>query len=159
MRASFTAFALAFSLSCGSGYTPVHVELSGKTAAEGGAAAARAYCSREARCGRPRITCEGGGPADGGATMTCTGTIVPVAFDGCFEDARGDIAELLACPALSAEQIDLLELCFDDLVAKACVSQREADARARAAESGTQPPEDEPPPSCALLVDPPPACR
>jgi hypothetical protein len=79
-----------------------------------------------------------------------------VPFDDCLDDASDDIAELFACP-LSPAQVDMLELCFDTLATAKCVTQAEADARARASEIGAVP-TDVPPAACALLFDPPAGC-
>jgi hypothetical protein len=57
-------------------------------------------------------------------------TFEPVAFDRCFDEANVDIARLLACPALTAADVDTLETCFDAIDALKCGTQAEADARA-----------------------------
>jgi hypothetical protein len=165
MRASGIGIGIGIAfLACGGNSGPVHVELSGKTPAEAAALAARAVCLREARCGQPSIACMGGGAAGGSGsdasapTMSCVATIRPVAYDDCYADASTDIAELLTCAAPTAEQIDVLEICFDMLAARRCITQAEADALARASETGTSPPADELPAACALLMNPPASC-
>lgn len=149
-------------LGCGSS-GPGHVEISGKSPAEAAAIAARSVCTHDARCGHPSITCMGGGSAGGSGsdaapTMTCTATINPVPYDECYADASADLERLLTCTALSADQINTLETCFDMLAARACVTQAEADAQARAAEMGISPTPDVLPAACAFLAMPPPSC-
>lgn len=149
--------------SCGGSNGPAgHVEISGKTPTEGADVAARAVCTREQRCGQASITCSGGAAggsgSDAGTTFSCTATIRPVDFDECYEDVGGDIAELLACPALTPADVDMLELCIDALVAPKCETQAEADARARASEAGMAPTRPGMPPACAILAQPPPGC-
>jgi hypothetical protein len=163
MRASWMGFGLAVAfIACGSS-GPSHVEISGKTPTEAAAIAAQAICAHDAHCGHVTITCMGGGTAggsgsDAGPTMTCVGTIETVSRDDCTADASGDLAELLTCAAPTTEQTDMLETCFDMLAARPCVTQAEADERARAAETGVSPPAEELPAACALIAEPPPAC-
>jgi hypothetical protein len=90
--------------------------------------------------------------------MTCTATINPVPYSDCFAEARADIEHLLTCAALTPEQVDTLETCFDMMTAKKCVTQAEADAQARAAEMGTPPPPQDLSAACSLLTMPPPGC-
>jgi hypothetical protein len=162
MRAVGIGIGIAF-LACG-GSGPQHVEISGQTPTEAAALAARSVCLRLARCGNPSIVCTGGGAAGGSGsdasapTVSCVATIGPVAYDDCYADASSDIAQLLTCAMPSAEQIDVLEICFDMLTARRCITQAEADALARARETGSSPPADELPAACALLMDPPASC-
>jgi hypothetical protein len=166
MRAAWIGLGLGVALvACGGGNGgATHVEISGKTPTEAAAIAARAVCMRDARCGHPSITCMGGGAAGGSGsdasppTTSCVATIAPVAYDRCYTDASGDIATLLSCAALTAEQIDMLEICFDTLAATACITQEQADAQARASEAGTSPPPNDLPAACALLEHPPTGC-
>jgi hypothetical protein len=164
MRALWIGIGIGIAfVACGSGTKgPAPVEISGKTPAEAAAIAARAVCTREARCGRARIECMGSGAAggsgsDAGFTSSCMATIVPIPYDDCYADASADIADLLTCAAPTADQIDMLEICFDMLAARACITQAEADALARASEAGNSPP-DELPAACALLMNPPSGC-
>jgi hypothetical protein len=151
-------------VACGGGSGAGHVEISGKSPSEGAALAAEAVCMRDARCGSVSIACAGGGTAGGsgsdasGPTSTCVATIEPVAYADCFTQASADITALLSCPALTADQVNTLEVCFDTLAAQGCVTQAEADAQARAAEAGAAPSSGDPPASCALLSAPPPGC-
>jgi hypothetical protein len=152
-------------LSCGDGNNGAgHVEISGKTPTEAAAVGARAVCSRDARCGHVTIACTGGGSAGGNGsdasapTSSCVATIELVPYDDCYADASTDIADLLTCAAPTPEQTNMLEICFDMLAARRCVTQAEADARARAIEAGAEPPPDGPPAACALLANPPPGC-
>jgi hypothetical protein len=152
-------------LSCGGGGNNVasHVEISGKPPSEGAAIAAGAVCARQAQCGQVSIACMGSGSgggsgSDASMTNTCTATIRPVKYDDCYMEAGKDIADLLSCPALTAAQVDELELCFDMIIAPKCITQAEADAQARAAETGQPRPSVTPPPECALLVHPPSGC-
>ena len=150
-------------MACGSSNGPAHVEISGKTPTEAAAIAAQAICAHDARCGHVVITCMGGGPAgasgsDAAPTTSCMGTIEKILRDDCYADASEDLAELLTCAAPTAEQTETLEICFDTLAAEPCVTQAEADERARASEMGIEPPPEEVPAACALLREPPPAC-
>ena len=166
MRAAWIGLGLGIAfVACGGGGSgPTHVEISGKAPSEAAAVAARAVCTRDARCGHLSIACMGGGAAGGSGsdasppTSSCVATIAPVAYDGCYADASADIAHLLTCAAPTAEQIDMLELCFDTLAAAPCTTQEQADALARASEAGTSPPPDERPAACALLQNPPTGC-
>jgi hypothetical protein len=143
---------------------PTHVEISGRTPTEAATIAAQTVCTRDARCGHVTISCSGGGAAggsgsDAGApTFSCVATIEPIAYADCYEDANGDIAHLLTCAAPTPDQTDMLEQCFDALAARPCVTQSEADALARASETGTSPPPEDLPAACALLANPPPGC-
>ncbi len=165
MRATWIGLGLGIAVvACGGSNTPAHVEISGKTPSEAAAIAAQAVCAHDAHCGRVVITCSGGGSAggsgsDAGPTMTCTGTIQPTSRDDCYADASEDIAQLLTCAAPTAEQVDTLETCFDTLAAEPCVTQAEADERARAAEMGISPPTMEVPPACDLIANPPATCQ
>jgi hypothetical protein len=147
-----------------SGGGPTHVEISGKSPDEAAALAARAICGRDARCGRPSVTCSGGGSAgssgsDGSApTITCEGKIAPVSYNDCYADASEDIAQVLTCASLTAEQIDTLEMCFDMVAAQPCTTQAEVDARARDSEMGISPQPDVLPAACALFMNPPGNC-
>jgi hypothetical protein len=149
---------------CGSDHGAVgHIEISGKTPGEGAAIAARAVCTRDASCGRVSIACMGGGSAggsgsDAGFTMMCTATIQPINYSDCYADAAGDIQKLLSCPALTPQQVNELEVCFDMLAALKCMTQAEADAQARASAAGAAPPPTTRPPECELLVRPPAGC-
>jgi hypothetical protein len=167
MRGTWMRFGLAVAvavMACGSSSGPTHVEISGRTPSEGAAIAAQAVCGQAARCGGVTIACMGGGTAGGSGSdaappsMHCEATIEPISRDACVADASGDIEELLSCPTLTAEQVDTLETCFDALAAQPCITQAEADERARAAEVGISPPADETPAACALLKEPPPGC-
>jgi hypothetical protein len=151
-------------VSCGGGTAaPAHVEISGKVPAEAGQIAGSAVCMHESQCGAVTIAGAGGGAAggsgsDAGFTSTCTGTIAPIPYAKCLNEASADITRLLGCPALTPADVDTLEVCFDTLVAETCVTQAEADAMARAAESGTDPPQPDLPAACALLRQPPAGC-
>lgn len=162
MRAHGVLMTIALTVaSCGGGNKPVHVELSGKPPEEAGQVAGRFVCTHDAQCGHPSVTCQSAGPAGdagGPTTMSCVGQITPVPFDGCFEDASSDISELLTCGQLSLDQVDTLEQCFDILANRACVTQAEVDAMARAREAGGESPKEELPTECALLVTPPASC-
>ena len=165
MRVSWLGFGMGVVfLACGSSNGPSHVEISGKTPTEAAAIAAQAICSHEARCGHVVVTCMGGGTAGGSGSdaappsVSCMGTIEKPSRDDCYADASGDLAELLTCAAPTAEQTETLETCFDTLASEPCVTQAEADERARASEMGIEPPPDEGPAACALLKEPPPAC-
>ena len=166
MRTPWLAFGAGLALvACGKSTTPpAHVEISGRSPAEGAAIAARAVCTHSAACGNVTIICSAGGTAGSSGSgaaapaTTCTATIEPVAFADCYAEANSDIAELLTCAAPTPEQIDTLEMCFDWFATHPCVTQAEADAKARLLESGTQPPPDPMPAACALLTDPPAGC-
>jgi len=165
MRASWIGIGMGIAfVACGGNSTPTHVEISGKTPAEAAAVAARAVCTHEARCGHVSVSCTGGGTAGSSGsdasppTSSCIGMINPVAYADCYADANGDIAELLTCAAPTAEQIDTLEICFDTIAARPCITQEEADALARASEAGNSPPPEDLPAACALLMDPPTGC-
>jgi hypothetical protein len=99
-----------------------------------------------------------GSSSDAGIANSCTATIKPIGYSDCYGDASGDIEELLGCASLTAEQVNMLEICFDMLAGRRCETQAEADARARAAEAGSGTPSEEPPAACALLASPPPGC-
>jgi hypothetical protein len=165
MRVTWVGLGLAITfVACGGSNKPAHVEISGKTPSEAAAIAAQAVCAHDARCGRVVITCSGGGSAGGNGsaaapTTTCTGTIQPTSGNDCYADVSPDIAELLTCAAPSAEQVDTLEICFDTLAAEPCVTQAEADERARVAEMGVSPPKMEVPPACDLIANPPATCQ
>jgi hypothetical protein len=153
--------AVAFVACDGGNSGPAHVEISGRTPAEAGAIAAQPVCARDARCGKVSVTCSGGGSAggsgsDAGTTSSCVATIEPIVYGDCYAEASADITALLTCAALTPAQIDTLEICFDMLAAKSCVTQAEADAVAQASEAGTSPQPDPLPAACALLVNPPP---
>ena len=165
MRARWMGFGMGIVfVACGGSGGPTHVEISGQTPTAAAAIAAKAVCTRDARCGHVVVTCSGGGAAgssgsDGGApTVNCMATIEPIAYDDCYADASGDIAGLLTCAAPTAEQTDTLEMCFDMLAARACVTQADADALARQSEAGNSPPPEDVPAACALLAEPPPGC-
>jgi hypothetical protein len=110
------------------------------------------------------IACSGSGSAGANGsdadvvTSTCTATIEPISYNDCYAKASADIAKLIACAAPTPDQTNTLELCFDTLATRPCVTQAEADAQARAAETGANPPPDAPPAACALLANPPPGC-
>ena len=148
---------------CGGSSAPAHVDLSGKTPAAGADAAAHAVCTREAQCGTYSTLCQGGGAAGGASTAsapatTCTATFEPIPYDHCYEEASSDIEKLLACPALTAADVDMLETCFDTLATATCPTAADAEARAQAEPSGTTPPAPEIPAACALLMHPPAGC-
>ncbi|HVX95171.1 MAG TPA: hypothetical protein VHK47_09705 [Polyangia bacterium] len=151
-------------LSCGGGGGSGHVELSGKTPGEGAALAAGAVCRRQVQCGDVSILCMAGGAAGGSgsdasaASQTCTASITPVIYDDCFADAEPDIEKLLACTALTPADRDTLEGCFDALAAEPCVTQADADERARRLAMGVQPTPAEPPAACDLIEHPPAGC-
>jgi hypothetical protein len=88
--------------------------------------------------------------------MMCTATLEPIAYDHCYEQASSDIEKLLACPALTAADVDMLETCFDTLAAAACPTA--ADAEASAEQFGTAQPAPDVPAECALLMHPPAGC-
>jgi len=134
------------------------------TPADGAAVAARAVCTHQAQCGDYAVVCMGSGAAGGNGSdasapaTTCMASFEPVVFQTCFDDARTTLAQLLACPAITAADVDTLEMCFDALDAQKCETQAEADARARAAESGATTSEAVLPAACALLMAPPAGC-
>ena len=138
MRARWMGFGMGIVfVACGGGSGgPTHVASSGQTPAAAAAVAARAVCTRDARCGHVSVSCIGGGAAggsgsDAGApTVSCVGMIKPIAYADCYADASGDIAELLTCAAPTAEQIDMLEMCFD-MLARAPASRRRRPTRWR----------------------------
>src|SRR3954453_23537315 len=98
-RTTGTLLVLA-AVACGGG-TQAPVEISGMSPQAGAATAAKAVCTHAAQCGGYSIECMGGGTAGGsggeGAATSTPGPAVfePVDFDKCFEDASGDIAQLL----------------------------------------------------------------
>jgi hypothetical protein len=100
----------------------------------------------------------GSGNDAGGVTNSCVGTIRPVAYDDCYADANSDIARILSCPALTPEQINMMEICFDMLAARRCVTQAEVDAQALVVEAGGEPMRDDLPAACGFLLTPPPGC-
>jgi hypothetical protein len=115
--------------------------------------------------GSVSIICVGGGSAgsDGGdacdaPSFTCTARLEPVVYDSCFTDVSASVAHLLTCGALTPDQTNTLETCFDMLDARACTTQAEADARARANESGGATEDPGLPPECAMLSMRPPGC-
>ena len=165
MRARWMGFGMGIAfIACGGSGGPTHVEISGQPPTAAAAIAAKAVCTRDARCGHVVVTCSGGGGAgssgsDAGApTVNCVATIEPIAYDDCYADASGDIADLLTCAAPTPEQTDTFEMCFDMLAARACVTQAEADALARESEAGNSPPPEDIPAACALLAQPRPGC-
>jgi len=152
-------------VSCGGDNSgPAHVEISGKSPAEAAAVAGRAFCTHEAACGSVSIVCLGGGSAgatgsDASApTFVCTATIEPVVYDVCYADISADIERLLMCAAPTPDQTNMLEVCFDTLVARSCATQAEVDAQVRAIEAGVEPTRDPPPAACALITSRPPGC-
>jgi len=152
-------------LSCGGNADPGHVEISGKSPDEAGTIAASAVCAHAAQCGSVSIVCAGGGSAgsaggDAGRapSFICTASIEPVVYDSCFADLSASVARLLTCGALTPDQTNTLETCFDMLVARKCTTQTEADARARANESGAVNDGVGLPPECAMFSMQPPDC-
>ena len=149
---------------CSGGGSPAHIEISGMTPDAGAAVAAQAVCTHETKCGDYAIVCIGGGAAGGSGSdaqvqsTTCTASFEPGNYDQCFKDASATIAQLLACPAITATDVDTLDTCFDALVAQKCETQAEANARALAAEAGTSASEPQTPAACALLMAPPASC-
>jgi hypothetical protein len=133
---------------CGSGRT--HVELSGKTPAEGSALAATALCDQVARCGSIAISCSGGS----GSPTECSATINPVDHASCYAIVQPDTEQLLSCPALTPIQIDMIELCVDAAAHASCRTQAQADALAAQAEVSGSDSVDFNPPECAFLNDP-----
>jgi hypothetical protein len=154
-------------LSCGGNSSGVgHVEISGKSPAEAGAIVAHALCTHEAQCGSVSTTCMGGGSAGGSGsdasaapTVSCTATITPVVYDACFTTMSTDIAKVLTCAMLTADQTNTLETCFDMLDAQACTTQAEADAQAKASASGGPPTQQQLPAACAVAMNLPPNCQ
>ena len=152
-------------LSCGGNADPGHVEISGKSPDDAAAIAAHAVCAHEAECGSLNIICSstgsaggGGGDAGGAPSFNCTGRIDPISYDDCFKDRSASIALLLTCGALTPDQTNTLETCFDILDARQCTTQTEADARARANESGAVNDGVGLPPECAMFSMQPPDC-
>jgi hypothetical protein len=133
-----------------------HIEISDKTPQQGAAAVASAVCGHAASCGDPFLECGGGT----GGTTTCTGGIRPVNGAECSGDAQGDLEELLSCPSLTAAQKDTMELCFDALVARPCLTQADVDALARRAETSPDVAANPfpRPPECAFLSEGFPGC-
>jgi hypothetical protein len=151
-------------LSCGDNADTGHVEISGKSPDDAAAIAAHAVCAHEAECGSVNIACSSSGSAgaggDAGAApaFICTARIDPVVYADCFKDASASIARLLTCGALTPDQTNTLEICFDMLDARKCTTQAQADARARANESGATDDGVGLPPECAMLSMRPPGC-
>ena len=148
---------------CGGSSAPAHVDFTGKTPAAGADEAAHAVCTREAQCGTYSVSCVGGGAAGGAGTasapaMTCMATFVPVPYDRCYEQASPDIEKLLACPALTASDVSMLEDCVNTLASATCPTAADAEARAQAEQSATAPPTPDLPAACALLMTPPAGC-
>jgi hypothetical protein len=141
-----------------------HVEISGKTPAEGATIAANAVCMHEARCGSLTIACTSGGAAGGAGSntgavaTTCTGTIDTVDFGKCMSDGVTALTKLLSCPSITPDQVNQLETCFDMLDAQPCVTQAEADAEAKVAATGGQIGRPNLPAACDLLQHPPAGC-
>ena len=64
MRARWMGFGMGIVfVACGSSGGPTHVEISGQTPTAAAAIAAKAVCTRDARCGHVTVTCNGGGAA------------------------------------------------------------------------------------------------
>jgi len=170
-RSAHALLGLSFAaLSCGGGSVG-HVEISGKSPAEAGSIVAHALCTHEVQCGDVSVSCTGGGSAgvsgsDGGSgtdasagpTLTCMGVIAPVVYAKCFADTSSQIARLLTCAMLTADQTNTLETCFDMIDAKACTTQAEADAQASAIASAGPPVGHELPAACAVAMNLPPNC-
>jgi hypothetical protein len=133
---------------CGSD-GPMHIELSGKTPAEGSALAATAVCGQVARCGSLAITCVG---TSEGVTG-CSAMIAPVTHAGCYAIVQPDLEETLSCPELTPALVDMLELCLDATAREPCLTQAQADALAAQA-SANGGIVDTDPPECAFLKDP-----
>jgi hypothetical protein len=150
-------------VACGGG-SAQHVEISGMTPQAGAAVAAKAVCTHAAQCGSYAIECMGGGAAGGsGSTApapatTCMAVFDPVTYDKCVSDATPTLTQLLACPAITAADVDTLETCFDMLDAQACETAAEAAARAQAAATSGVASQREFPAACALLTNPPASC-
>src|SRR5678810_360811 len=95
MRTPWLAFGAGLALvACGKSTTPpAHVEISGRSPAEGAAIAARAVCTHSAACGNVTIICSAGGTAGSSGSgaaapaTTCTATIEPVAYADCYAEA------------------------------------------------------------------------
>lgn len=136
---------------CGGSDGPSHVELSGKSPVAGSMQAAEAICRRKVACGSVQVSCGAGSTT---ATQ-CSATIVHSDYDHCFNDAQPSLEKFLACPALTAQGVDMIESCVDALVAEVCVTQEQADAAARAAQMNMSAPASPAPPECAFLNFPP----
>lgn len=147
--ASLVGFvAIGCLVGCGDG--PTHVELSGKTPAEGSALAATAICGQVVRCGSLVISCSGGA----GSPTECTATINPIDHASCYAIVQPDTEQLLSCPGLTPAQIDIIELCVDATAHEPCRTQAQADALAAQAEVSGLDSVDFNPPECAFLDDP-----
>jgi hypothetical protein len=145
--------ALGALIGCGDSRPSGHVELSGKSPAEGSSLAANAICTREVTCGMADIQCTGGK----NVSTQCMVTIVYPERAACYAEVQPNVQKLLSCPALTPGEIDLIELCVDARAARPCITPAQADALARTAETGTIPP-DPPPPECEFLQQPIPGC-
>jgi hypothetical protein len=107
---------------------------------------------------------DGGSGSDpsAGPTFSCMGIISPVGYADCFSKTSPEIAKLLTCAMLTADQTNTLETCFDMLDAQACTTQAEADAQAKASASGASggaPAGHALPAACAVLMNLPPNCN
>jgi hypothetical protein len=139
---------------CGGVTGSGHVDLSGKSPAEGSGLAAHAICKRKVACGTVSITCTAG-PS---LATQCSAVIVHAEESACYADAQPNIERLLSCQALTPEQVNMIEACVDAMATQVCVTQAEADALARTEEMGMPLPPDPQPPECDFLTKPLPGC-
>ena len=116
--------------------------------------AAEAICRNEASCGTAEISCTGGTDMP----TKCSAVIVPTAYDACLTDVKGGLERVLSCAAITAQQVDMVELCADALAARRCVTQAEAAAAAHMAETGMSLPASPLPSECTFLMQPLPGC-
>jgi hypothetical protein len=139
---------------CGDADGSGHIELSGKSPAEGSSLAASAICKREVSCGTVNVACMGGTSM----ATECSATIVHPEQAACYADVQPSLEKLLSCQALTPEQVNMIEQCFDALAARPCITQAEADALARTEEMTMSLPPSPQLPECNFLEQPLPGC-
>jgi hypothetical protein len=140
--------------SCDSSSGAMGVTLVGRSPSDGAQAAAAAICERDARCGTVSISCTGGTTA---STKCSAEFVYPVEAD-CISQRKPAIERLLGCAALTTAQIEMIKQCIDALVARACVTQAQADALVMSAMESMSLPPDPPPAECTFLEEPIPGC-
>jgi hypothetical protein len=139
---------------CGDAAGSGHIEISGKSPAQGSSLAANAICKRDVSCGTVNVACMGGT----NMVTQCSATIVHPEQAACYADVQRSLEKLLSCQALTPEQVNMIELCVDALAARPCIAQAEADALARTEEMTMSLPPSPQPPECDFLGQPLPGC-
>lgn len=119
-----------------SGDSGLRIDIRGLSPDEAADHVADRMCKYMDKCGMVIYECS----ASTDEPVVCEGTIEPFPYSACYGVLQEDFREELFCKELSSEEQNLVNKCFNEMLAEPCLTQEQVDANADAIAEGEDPP-------------------